>query len=109
METASVSSIMSDQRQFDSIYSHDFVRVAVCIPHVRVADPAFHTQRTIELARQASDRFAAVALFPELGISAYSNEDLFHQEALLDASLEALSSVVAASREMMPLVIVGVP
>jgi NAD+ synthase (glutamine-hydrolysing) len=96
-------------RVFNSIYSHDFVRVAVCIPHVRVADPTFNAERTIELARTASERNAALALFPELGISAYSNEDLFHQEALLDASIEALARVVEASRDLLPVIIVGVP
>ncbi len=64
---------------FYSIYSHGFVRAAVCIPFVRVADPEFNAERTLGLARQASELHAAVALFPELGFSAYSNEDLFHQ------------------------------
>ena len=54
----------------------------------------------VGLARQASERSAAVALFPELGISAYTNEDLFHQDALLDASTEALGQVVEDSREL---------
>ena len=35
-----------------------------------------------------------MALFPELGLSAYSNEDLFHQDALLDAAIEGLREVV---------------
>jgi NAD+ synthase (glutamine-hydrolysing) len=96
-------------RAFNSIYSHDIVRVAVGIPHVRVADPAFNAERTIELARRASERSAAVVLFPELGISAYSNEDLFQQEALLDASLEALARIVDASRDLLPLMLVGAP
>jgi NAD+ synthase (glutamine-hydrolysing) len=62
---------------FHSIYAHGYVRAAVCIPYLRVADPAFNVERTIELARHASDLKAAVALFPELGISSYSCEDLF--------------------------------
>jgi NAD+ synthase (glutamine-hydrolysing) len=66
---------------FDSIYSHGFVRVAVCIPAVRVAEPRHNAAHTVALARRASDAKAAVVLFPELGLSAYSNEDLFHQDA----------------------------
>src|ERR1043166_9796239 len=72
--------------RFDSIYSHGFIRAAVCVPSLKVADPAFNLERTLELARQASKANVAVALFPELGLSAYSNEDLFHQDALLEAS-----------------------
>ena len=94
---------------FDSPYRHGFVRVAVCLPEVRVAAPSFNVEHTLALARQASERNAAVALFPELGLSAYSNEDLFHQDALLDRSLEALEAVVLASRELRPLLLVGLP
>jgi len=34
-------------------------------------------KKTIELAREAASRKAILAIFPELGLSAYSNEDLF--------------------------------
>ena len=94
---------------FDSPYTHGFVRAAVCVPPLRVADPAFNAAETLVLARNASEMGAAVALFPELGLSAYSNEDLFHQDALLDASLAALGSVVEASRDLTPMLLVGAP
>src|SRR6185369_6558362 len=95
--------------EFDSIYTHGFVRAAVCVPLVRVADPAFNVARTIALAQQADALHAAVALFPELGLSVYSNEDLFQQDALLEASLQALGQLVEASRKLAPVLIVGVP
>ena len=94
---------------FHSIYSHGFVRACVCVPFVRVADPVYNAEQTIGLARRASAQNAAVALFPELGISAYSNDDLFHQEALLDRVLDSLQSVVEASRELSPILLVGAP
>jgi NAD+ synthase (glutamine-hydrolysing) len=96
-------------RPFHSIYTHKFIRAAVCTPFVRVADPQFNLERTLGLARSASDLNAAVALFPELGISAYSNEDLFHQDALLDATEAALARLVAESRDLSPALIVGAP
>src|ERR1044071_9093141 len=94
---------------FNSIYSHGFIRAAVCIPNLRVADPTFNAERTLALARKASDAHAADALFPELGISAYSNEDLFHQDALLEASREALLALVKASADLTPILAVGCP
>ncbi len=81
-------------RPFHSIYSHDFLRACVAIPAVRVAAPSFNAEQTLDFARRASDENAAVVLFPELGISAYSNDDLFHQEALLDSVEYALDAVV---------------
>jgi NAD+ synthase (glutamine-hydrolysing) len=97
------------RERFNSIYSHGFVRAAVCIPAVRVADPPYNVQRTIELARRASLQHVAVALFPELGISAYSNEDLFQQQALLSAAEDALAQLLEASAELTPVLIVGAP
>ncbi|MBC7909787.1 MAG: NAD(+) synthase, partial [Pyrinomonadaceae bacterium] len=97
------------QRPFYSIYSHKFIRASVCIPQVRVADPDFNVEQTLSLARRASEMNAAVTLFPELGISAYSNDDLFHQDVLLDASEAALARLVSASRELAPMLIVGAP
>jgi NAD+ synthase (glutamine-hydrolysing) len=96
-------------RPFHSIYSHGFIRAAVCIPFVRVADPEFNVERTLGLAHGASDLHAAVALFPELGLSAYSNEDLFHQDALLDASRSVLARLVEESRALSPVLLVGAP
>jgi NAD+ synthase (glutamine-hydrolysing) len=97
------------QQPFGSIYSHGFVRVAVCIPQVRVAEPRYNTESILRMAAQANASGAAVALFPELCISAYSNEDLFHQDALLDASKEAIREVVSASSKLGPVLIVGAP
>lgn len=97
------------ERPFHSIYSHKFIRAAVCIPFVRVADPQFNVERTLGLARRASTMNAAVTLFPELGISAYSNDDLFHQDVLLDATEAALAQLVAESHNLSTILIVGAP
>ena len=94
---------------FYSIYRHGFVRVAVCVPHVSVADPAFNTARTIGLADQASQEGAAVALFPELGISSYAIDDLLQQEALLDGVLAGIAQVTEASKQLNPVLLVGAP
>jgi NAD+ synthase (glutamine-hydrolysing) len=94
---------------FNSLYSHGFVRVAVCVPHLRVADPVYNSERTLALATKVSEMNAAVALFPELGISAYSNDDLFHQDALLEATLDGISKIVAASEHLTPILLIGAP
>ena len=96
-------------KPFNSIYSHGFVRVAVCVPHLRVSDPQFNSERTIALAQRASEMHAALALFPELGISAYSNDDLFHQDALLEGTRAGIAAIVEASRTLTPVLLIGAP
>ncbi|HWK12122.1 MAG TPA: NAD(+) synthase [Vicinamibacterales bacterium] len=94
---------------FDSLYAHGFVRVSVGIPAVRVADPSFNVERTLALAARAHEEGAAITLFPELGLSAYSNDDLFHQDALLDGVKAAIARVIEASRALRPVIVVGAP
>ncbi|RKQ86183.1 NAD+ synthase (glutamine-hydrolysing) [Solirubrobacter pauli] len=94
---------------YESLYTHGFARVAAAVPHVKPADPAFNVERTLELYRRAAAERASLAVFPELGLSAYAIDDLLHQAALNDAVERALEQVVEASRELLPVVIVGGP
>jgi NAD+ synthase (glutamine-hydrolysing) len=94
---------------FFNLYSHNFVRAAVAIPEVRVADPAFNAGQIITLMREAAGRRAVVVVFPELGLSAYSCEDLFHQQAVLDGAKQALAQVLAVSRTVNLVAVVGMP
>ena len=55
---------------FFNLYAHNFVRAAVAIPEVRVADAGFNADRIIELMQQAAKRDAVLAVFPELSLSA---------------------------------------
>src|SRR5438067_229111 len=96
-------------KRFFNLYSHDFARVAVGTPRCRVADPAFNARETIALARQAQEQGAVLAAFPELGLSAYTCDDLFHQRALLEGCIAALAEVVEASSTLPLALIVGLP
>ncbi len=94
---------------FASLYSHGFVRVAAAVPHVRIGEPDFNAERTLTLARQASDEHAALVIFPELGISGYSIDDLLHQTALLNAVESALERIASESAALSPVIVVGAP
>ena len=100
---------MAARDEFFNLYRHGFVRVALATPAVRVGDPAFNREATLALMREAAKRRALVAVFPELGLSAYTCEDLFHQQALLRAADEALRWLLARSRELPVAAFVGVP
>ena len=95
--------------RFFNLYNQGFIRTAVCIPEVKVADTFFNTGKTLELARQAVSQKAILAIFPELGLSAYSNEDLFHQDALLGSVNEALKIIKKASEKINLIMAVGAP
>jgi NAD+ synthase (glutamine-hydrolysing) len=94
---------------FFNLYSHGLVRVAAAVPRVRVADPAYNAEQTIALLGEADARQALLVVFPELGLSAYSCDDLFHQAALLEAAEAALGRVLDASKGANAIALVGLP
>ena len=94
---------------FFNLYRHGFVRVAACVPEVRVADPRFNASQTLALLKSASERAACVAVFPELGLTAYSCDDLFHQQALLAEAERAFTALLQDSAKLPIVGIVGVP
>ena len=95
--------------EFLSIHRQGFIRVAAARPQCRAADPAFNAAETIKLARRGHDGGAALMVFPELGISGYSIDDLLLQDALLDAVEEALSDLIKASADLRPVLLIGAP
>jgi NAD+ synthase (glutamine-hydrolysing) len=96
-------------KDFFNLYNHGFVKVAICTPETRVADTTFNAESTVKLAKEAAENNAIFALFPELGISAYSNEDLFHQDALLQSVLDSLDYIIDATKDLNLIMVVGAP
>ena len=94
---------------FTSLYAHGLARVAACSIPTRIADPSANAATVIEMARRAHERGVAVAVFPELALSGYAIDDLLGQDALLDAVHSAAAEVIAASADLLPVLVVGAP
>ena len=96
-------------KDFFNLYRHGFVRVAVATPLVRVGDPHYNLASTVALMREAAREKAVVAVFPELGLSAYTCDDLFHQQALIEGAEEALENLLRTTRNLPLAALVGLP
>ena len=94
---------------FNSCYAHGFARVAACTIPMALADPASNATTVLDEVRACHDEGVAVAVFPELCLSGYSIDDLFLQDSLLEAVQEAIATIVAASTELRPVIVVGAP
>ncbi len=94
---------------FRSLYRHGFVRVAACTTRTALADPATNARTILDMVQECHDQAVAVAVFPELGLSGYSIGDLLQQKAMLDAVEVAITTVIAGSTDLMPLLLVGAP
>jgi NAD+ synthase (glutamine-hydrolysing) len=94
---------------FFGAYRHGFARVAACTHRTVLADPAANAASVLRIARACHSDGVAVAVFPELTLSGYSIEDILLQDSLLDAVEVALADVVAASADLLPVLVVGAP
>ena len=94
---------------FFSPYSHEFVRLGACVPHVAVADPRQNADNVLGLLALGDKARIALMVFPELGISAYAIDDLLLQDALLDQVERQFDRLISASRDLFPVFAVGAP
>ena len=88
---------------------HGFITVAAAIPSVRVADCTYNVQQMESLIAQAQGRGVEAIVFPELSITGYSCQDLFHQQALLEHAEQALLTLLDFTRQLDIICIVGAP
>lgn len=94
---------------FYSAYRHGFVRVAACTHHTTLADPAENAESVLRIARECHAEGVGLAVFPELTLCGYSIEDILLQDTLLDAVEDAVATVVSASADLLPVLVVGAP
>ena len=96
-------------KDFFNLYRHGFARVAVATPIVRIGDPRHNAEATLELIEEAAAQKTSLVVFPELGLTAYSCDDLFHQRALIDGAEEALAQLIERTRRLSTAALVGLP
>src|SRR5438067_13501396 len=94
---------------FFSPYRHQFVRVAACVPPVAVAEPVKNAGQVLDLVQAGDKGGVALMVFPELCLSAYAIDDLLFQDAVLDAVAAQVDRLIAASKKLLPVFVVGAP
>src|SRR3954454_8364727 len=94
---------------FAAIHRHGFVRVAAASPRASAGDVGFNVEEVLALARQADARGVDLAVFPELNISSYAVDDLFLQDAFLDAVEAGIARLASESAGLKTVLVVGAP
>src|SRR3954452_7671296 len=94
---------------FEAIHRHGYVRAAAASPTGSSGDVDFNVEQAVALARQADDRHCDLVVFPELNLSSYAVDDLFMQEAFLDAVEAGIGRFVAETAKLGPVFVVGAP
>ena len=86
-----------------------FVRVGAWTTAVRVADVDHNVDQLVAAARSAAEVGDRVIVLPELAVTAYTCEDLFWQDALLDAAEAGVARFARETVDVDALLLVGAP
>ena len=89
--------------------NYGFVKIAAAIPQVKVADCEFNIAQIENIILQAEGKGVEIICFPELSITSYSCQDLFHQKLLMDSAEMALLQLMNVTRSLDIITLIGMP
>jgi NAD+ synthase (glutamine-hydrolysing) len=89
--------------------NNGFVKVASAIPSVKVADCQYNVEQIESLIVQAEGHGVEIICLPELSLTAYTCQDLFQQQLLLEEAEMALIHLMNFTRSLDIISIVGLP
>ena len=88
---------------------YGFIKVASAIPSVKVANCLYNLQQIEKSITEAEEQGVEVIVFPELSITGYTCQDLFHQRILLSEAELSVARLLEFTSELEIISIVGVP
>ncbi|WP_028909825.1 NAD(+) synthase [Prevotella sp. AGR2160] len=89
--------------------NYGFIKVASAVPGVKVGDVQYNLQQIENIIAQAEGQGTEIIVFPELALTGYTCQDLFHQQILLDGAETALLMLLDFTRQLDIISIVGLP
>ena len=89
--------------------NYGFVKVAACVPRVKVAHCSYNCDEIEKEIILADSKGVEIIAFPELSITAYTCGDLFAQQLLLDEAQRGLFKILSDTRQLDIIAIVGMP
>lgn len=86
-----------------------YYKAALASPKLEVANPMFNVEEMLKQVDLAAKQNNMFILFPELGITAYTCEDLFHNQELLDQTHLAVEKFLKETEKKKIVCIFGLP
>ena len=87
------------------MYHNGFIKVASITPVLKVGNPTFNVKEMLTILKDVK---ASIAVFPELGVSAYTCNDLFFQESLLRDVKESVDHLLK-NNPYKGILVIGLP
>lgn len=88
---------------------YGYVRVGAITPNLKVGNVSFNVKEIIKLIKEANNKGVQIVTLPELSLTGYTCNDLFHQDVLLDESLKGLELILKETSKLNIIAIIGMP
>ncbi len=89
--------------------NYGFIRTAVAVPVVRIADVSYNVSEICSLASEAFEKEVSLTVFPELSLTGATCGDLFNQHLLVSAAENGVKEIAEFSRGKALTLVVGAP
>ncbi|MCR5046575.1 MAG: NAD(+) synthase [Treponema sp.] len=89
--------------------NYGYFRAAAASVELKVADPAFNSERIITAASQAEAKNANLIVFPELCLTGYTCSDLFLQESLVKKAASECERIAKETSGLNIIIALGLP
>lgn len=86
-----------------------FIKVKAVSPELYLADVQSNVNKSFFEIKKAYEEQVSVVVFPELNLTGYTCDDLFHQQYLLDESKNGLIELLKKTKYLDIIAIVGIP
>lgn len=86
-----------------------YLRISARSPRLFLAKPGLNAKEIIKESIIEEKKGSQVVLFPELSLTGYTCEDLFHSSELLEETEAALTEIVNKSKKINSLIVFGLP
>lgn len=102
---------MNDSFQYARMnpMNYGYFRAAAASVDLKVADPAYNSEKIITAANQAEAKDASLVVFPELCVTGYTCGDLFFQDALLKAAARECERIAKETSGLKAVIAIGLP
>ena len=91
-------SYVYDVEEFLDIRNHHFLRVSAIVPKIEIGNPSKNALRHLKLMQTVYNKGAQLIVCPELGLTGASAGDCLYMNSLIDASIEALRTLLEATK-----------
>ena len=88
---------------------YGFVKVAAGVTKVSVANTTKNAQNIVSIIKEAYDKDVQILVCPELSLTAYTCQDLFFQQELLQKAIASLGNILEQTRNLDIISIIGLP